>query len=188
MSQQSLELRWTAEVLIVSDVSGGTKQSILWIELIGWCVYKTEQAWDWTHRNTKLKMTYLLKCSKASSVHFTHQILPSWEPFWYQNKNPIAIHRPMIHSTMRPRHSYCRLCIYGLPIGCRNCVIYVTCKYMKACCCTQQMACRPFFSVGERQQVILARPGLHNGSASSLTSTIVPRITNQCEDWKEDRW
>ena len=80
------------------------------------------------------------------------------------------------------RHSYCRSCIYGLPIGCRNCVIYVTSKYMKACCCSQQMACRPFFTAGERQQVILARPEPHNGPASSLTSTIVPRITNQCED------
>jgi len=80
------------------------------------------------------------------------------------------------------RHSYCRPCIYGLPIGCSNCVIYVTCKYMKACCCTQQMVCRLFFTVGERQQVILARPGPHNGPASSLTSTIVQRITNQCED------
>jgi hypothetical protein len=51
-----------------------------------------------------------------------------------------------LHNTTR--HSYCWFTIYGLPIGRRDCVIYVTCKYMKACCRTQQMACRPFCGGG----------------------------------------
>jgi hypothetical protein len=52
------------------------------------------------------------------------------------------------------RHSFPRITIYDLSIGRRDCMIYVTCKYMKACCCKQQMAgwlaSGPFFSRGQR--------------------------------------